>query len=144
MNVSQVGVDLVKKWEGCKLKAYKDVGGVWTIGWGYTGPEVKEGLEWSQSQANMALIARLNTIARILSNGCVVPMLYQPQFDALCSFCYNVGITAFRGSTLLRKINQKDFKGAADELLRWNKVKGQPVAGLTHRREDERTLFLSA
>ena len=67
----------------------------------------------------------------------------QNQYDALCSFTYNVGIRAFIKSTLLKKINQNDFSGAANEFLRWNKVDGKPHPGLTDRREQEKNLFTS-
>lgn len=66
----------------------------------------------------------------------------QNQFDALVSFCYNVGQENLRNSTLLKKVNAKDFKGAADQFLRWNRAGGKVLAGLTKRRTDERKLFL--
>lgn len=143
MKISQKGIDLVKEFEGCVLKAYQDPAKVWTIGYGSTGPDIKEGVVWVQSQANMALVARLNAISSILSGGFIQPALTQNQFDALCSLCYNIGQSAFRGSTLIKKLNERDFSGAADEFLRWDKVKGVANKGLARRRAAERAFFLS-
>ena len=142
MIASQKCLDLIKSFEGCKLQAYQDQGGVWTVGYGSTGPQIGPGTVWSQSMANMALVSRVNAIASILE-GCIVPSLTQGQFDALVSLCYNIGQGAFRGSTLLRLLNQRDYAGAADQFLVWDKVKGQVNPGLLNRRNAERELFLS-
>lgn len=141
MRVSEDGLALLRRFEGLRLKAYQDQGGVWTVGYGATGPGIQQGTEWSEAQAEEQLQHRCEAISSILS-GCVKPMLAQHQFDALVSFCYNVGQGAFRGSTLLRKLNQRDFPGAADEFLRWDKVHGVPTPGLAKRRAAERDLFL--
>lgn len=140
MKASQAAIDLIKQFEGLRLQAYQDQKGVWTIGFGYTGPEVHQGLVWTEAQANMALVSRVNAIASILS-GCIVPLLNQDQFDALVSLCYNIGQGAFRGSTLLRLINQRDFDEAADEFLKWDHVDGQVNPGLLSRRVEEMHLF---
>lgn len=146
MQASQTALDLIKQFEGCILTAYLDQRGIPTIGYGHIGPDVHIGLTWTQSQANMALVARVNAIANIL-NGCIVPILTQNQFDALVSLCYNIGQGSFRGSTLLRLLNQRDMAGAADQFLVWDKITVGGVKvldqGLLNRRQAERELFLS-
>lgn len=143
MQASNQCLDLIKQWEGCRLSAYKDQAGVWTIGYGSTGPGIDEGTVWSQSQANLALIVRVNAIASILSSGCIVPILKQSQFDALVSLCYNIGQGAFRGSSLLKAVNLRQYPEASDLFLQWDNVHGQVNQGLLARRQAERALFLS-
>ncbi|WP_312069487.1 lysozyme, partial [Acinetobacter sp.] len=75
-------------------------------------------------------------------NNLVKVPLSQNQFDALVSLTYNIGSTAFKNSTLLKKLNAKDYAGAADQFLRWNKGGGKVLKGLVRRREAERALFL--
>ena len=99
MKVSDNGLALIKKFEGCRLTAYADVGGVWTIGWGQTGPDVVEGLTITQAQADARLRAEVDRFAEGVLSGLKVPV-NQNQFDALVSFAYNVGLGAFRSSTL--------------------------------------------
>jgi lysozyme len=143
VKASQKAIDLVKQFEGLRLEAYRDTRGIWTIGYGHTGPEVRQGSVWTESQANLALVSRINAIAGILT-GCIVPLLTQGQFDALVSLCYNIGQGAFRGSTLLKKLNQRDFTGAGAEILRWDhNHDGSVCPGLLRRREAEQELFLS-
>ena len=142
MKTSQRGIDLIKSFEGLRLEPYKDQAGVWTCGYGFTGPEVKQGVAWTLKQAEDALAGRIRAIDGILAKA-IVPRLTQNQWDALVSLCYNIGQGAFRGSTLLRLVNQRDFPGAAEEFLKWDHVGGVVNAGLLKRRQVERALFLS-
>jgi len=132
---------MIKKWEGCKLKAYKDGGGVWTIGWGHT-KGVKENDTCTQEQADTWLQQEANEVAFGILSVTHVP-LSENQLTALVSFVYNVGLTAYINSTLLKMLNQSNYQGAADQLLRWCKDNGKEVKGLLNRRKDERELFLS-
>ena len=132
---------MIKKWEGCKLKAYKDGGGVWTIGWGHT-KGVKENDTCTQEQADEWLQQESNEVAFGILSVTQVP-LSENQLTALVSFVYNVGLTAYINSTLLKMLNQSNYQGAADQLLRWCKDNGKEVKGLLNRRKDERELFLS-
>ena len=132
---------MIKKWEGCKLKAYKDGGGVWTIGWGHT-KGVKENDTCTQEQADNWLQEESNEVAFGILSVTQVP-LSENQLTALVSFVYNVGLTAYINSTLLKMLNQSNYQGAADQLLRWCKDNGKEVKGLLNRRKDERELFLS-
>lgn len=139
MNISQNGIDLIKKFEGCRLTAYKCPSGVYTIGYGHTNG-VKKGQRISQRQAE----AYLREDVKKFENGVnkyVSAPLNQNQFDALVSFCFNCGLTAFKDSTLRKKLNAKDYAGAGKELLRWNKANGVILDGLKRRRNAEKVLF---
>jgi lysozyme len=149
MYLSQVGFDFIKHFEGLRLKAYRDGGGVWTIGYGHT-KTAKPGMTISQEWAEKLLIEDVWFFERGVETLVTVD-LSQPQFDALVSFSFNVGLDqdddltaeGLGDSTLLRKLNGLDYIGAAEEFLRWNKDNGKVVAGLTRRRKAERDLFLS-
>uniref|UniRef100_UPI00307ACC8F lysozyme n=1 Tax=Zhenhengia sp. TaxID=2944208 RepID=UPI00307ACC8F len=145
MNISKVGLDLIKSFEGCQLKAYKCPAGVWTIGWGTTEPingiKPHEGMIITQQQADELLIKNLKGYENAV-NKYVTYSINQNQFDALVSFAYNCGNGALKTSTLLKKLNAGDVQGAANEFLRWNKANGKVLNGLTRRRQAERKLFL--
>jgi lysozyme len=137
--------ELLKESEGLELKAYLDPVGIWTIGYGDTGPDVVKGLVITKEQAEERLEKRLVEFEGYV-NKWVKVVINQNQFDALVSFVYNVGPANFRTSTLLRLLNLTHYQGAADQFPRWNKgrVNGELVVlnGLTTRREEERKLFL--
>lgn len=141
MNTSQSGIEAIKDYEGVRLKAYDDGVGVWTIGVGHTAG-VKRGDVITMDQVDEFLRADLEDAERAVNARVIVP-LSQGQFDALVSFVFNLGAGAFIASTLLRKLNARDYDGAADELLRWNKAGGRVMAGLTKRRVSERMMFLT-
>lgn len=139
MKTNDKGLNLIKDFEGCRLKAYLCPAGVWTIGYGHT-QGVKPDMVITQLDAERFLRQDLKRFEDAIST-LVKVSLTPNQFSALVSFVYNVGINAFKNSTLLRKLNQKDYKGAANELLRWDKVNGKPLLGLTKRRIAEKDLF---
>lgn len=155
MRTSAEGIALLHHYESCRLAAYPDPGSVdghpWTIGWGHTGKEVKRGLVWTQAQADAAFVQDLAATEAGVQRLVKVP-LSQGQFDALVSFAYNVGLDENRNgkaeglgeSTLLRKLNAKDYAGAAEQFLVWNKNDGVVMYGLTRRRTAERALFLGS
>jgi lysozyme len=128
--------------EGFKTKAYRDSVGVWTIGVGHTSaagePKVTPGLVISKAQVDEILSRDLVQYERAVHDAVCAP-LTQGQFDALVSFCFNVGIGGFKGSTVVKRVNSGDYKGAADALLLWNKPK--EIGG---RRKSERAQFLAA
>jgi len=139
---SEEGLALTKGFEGLRLTAYQDVAGVWTIGYGHTGPEVVSGMTISEAEAEALLLADLaEAIACV--NQAVTGALSQCQFDALVDFCFNAGRGNFLNSTLLRKLNLGDVAGAAAQLGLWIHAGGKVVAGLVRRRKAEATLFLS-
>lgn len=136
------GLDLTGDAEGLRLKAYQDTGGVWTIGYGHTGKDVYPGLVITRERA-LELLAQDVTEASAAVNRLVTwPKLTQEMFDALVDFTFNVGTTAFKTSTLLRKLNAGEIEEAASELRRWNKDNGRVIPGLSKRRNQERALFL--
>lgn len=136
-------IDLIKQFEGCVLTAYPDIRGIWTIGWGTTGPGIQEGLTITQATADAMLVGHIREVAldvtplvRLIPN--------QNQFDAIISLAYNIGVGAFKSSTLLKCLLNRQFDLAADEFLKWDHSGGQVIAGLFNRRTAERSLFLQA
>lgn len=140
MKTSNNGINLIKKYEGCILIAYKCPSDCWTIGYGHT-KNVKSGMAITKAQAESYLKQDLVAFENAVNKYVKVP-LTQNQFDALVSFSFNCGAGALKTSTLLKKLNKKDYDGAADEFLKWNKSNGKVLSGLTKRRKDERSLFL--
>lgn len=148
MKTSISGIKFIKSWEGVLLKSYKCPAGVWTIGYGSTyyenGNKVKEGETITLDRAEKLLLFEVGKIeAEINSMGL---NLNQPQFDAIVSFCFNVGMGAFKRSTLLKKIKKQP--GAVDirtEFLKWNKIRtaaGLVISkGLSRRRVAEGNLY---
>ena len=142
MIISQDGLDFIKLAEGCVLKAYQDSVGIWTIGVGHT-KGVCEGQVITQGMANSLLEDDLQEVYACIDVKVRVP-LTQPQFDALCSFIFNLGCGAFSASTLRRKLNDGDYEGAAGEFKRWVHGGGRVLPGLVKRREGEAIMFASA
>lgn len=140
MKTSPTGISFIEAWEGCKLTAYQDIVGIWTIGVGHTGPEVVRGKRITQAEADAILAADLVRFERAINAEVKVP-LTQNQFDALVSLAFNIGVGAFSKSTLLRKLNAHDFVGAAKAFLSWNRAGGKVSNGLTKRREAEMNVF---
>lgn len=144
MKTSANGINLICGFEGLRLKAYDDGVGVWTIGYGTTiinGVKVKKGDTCTESQAEQYLRNDLVVFENAINRLVKVP-LNQNQFDALASFTYNLGEGNLSKSTLLKKLNAKDYKGAAAEFPKWNKAGGRVLAGLVKRRKAEMELFL--
>lgn len=144
MRTSINGIQVMHYFENCELVAYPDPGSAdglpWTVGWGSTGVGIGPGTVWTQTQADNRFVDDLQRFEGSVAAIVHVP-LSQGQFDALVSFAYNLGVTALMGSTLLRMLNGLDYKGAADQFVRWNKNNGKPMRGLTRRRAAEAALF---
>ena len=142
MNIGKQGLDLIKRFEGLELDAYMPTPiDVPTIGYGHT-KTAKMGMKITERGAEELLKQDLAWVEKAVNKHATVP-LTQPQYDALCSFVYNLGATNFRRSTLLKRLNEGKYVEAADELLRWNKQGKKVLRGLTRRREAERALFMS-
>lgn len=129
-------------WEGLLTTAYRDSGGVLTIGYGHTGPDVYEGQTITKAKA-LALLARdLRTAAGAVDRNVKVRLTTRERIAAI-SFTFNVGEGGLQSSTFLRKLNEGDRKGAADALLLWVRdANGTVLLGLQRRRRLERWLFL--
>lgn len=141
MRTSAAGRRLIKEHEGEKLTAYVCPAGVLTIGVGHTGKDVKPGMTITAEESDKLLQSDLQSAEQAVIRMVKVAIT-QNQFDALVSFVFNVGAGAFRSSTMLRLLNDRDYFGTADEFPRWNKGGGKVLPGLTKRRAAERALFL--
>lgn len=146
MHVSPSGVDLICNFEGLRLKAYDDGVGVWTIGFGTTkypnGIRVKKGDTCTLDQAKAYMQNDLKSFEQTV-NKAVTVQLNQNQFDALVSLAYNIGTNAFSKSTLVKKLNANDIRGAADQFDVWVNAGGKRMQGLVNRRAREKALFIS-
>lgn len=143
--VNAATIALIKRNEGCRLEAYQDSVGVWTIGYGHTGPEVVRGLMWTQAQADNCLLLDLdkfqNGVDDLLAGHADTS---DNEFGAMVSLAYNIGLGNFAHSSVLRFHNSGDKPAAADAFLMWNKAGGEVLEGLDRRRREERTLYLTA
>lgn len=125
----------IATWEGYSDVSYRDIVGVWTIGFGTTGG-VKPEQKITPVQALQRKISDMEKFEGAIKQ-CVKVPLYQYEYDSYLSLAYNIGSGAFCGSTLVRKLNASDYLGACKEILRWNRAGGQIVRGLDNRRKDE-------
>lgn len=145
MQISPNGISKLKSEEGEKLTGYKDSRGIPTIGVGHTGTvdgkPVAVGMIITKEKSTELLLSDLKWVEKSIADNVKVP-LSQNQYDALCSLIFNIGASAFSGSTVLRKLNAKDYSGAADAFLMWKKA-GKDLNILLPRRQRERALFLS-
>lgn len=156
MQTSETGLDLIKSFESCKLKAYPDPktgGAPWTVGWGATGPDIGPLTVWTQQEADERLAQDVAEREEMVDRAVRVPMT-QGQFDAMVSIVFNVGAGSSkkdgiiwlkdgRPSTLLRMLNDGDYDGCADQFLRWISPGSTVENGLKRRRTAERMLFLT-
>lgn len=140
--ISQSGINLIKEFEGLRLKKYKDAVGKLTIGYGHLVlPSERFDRPLTQSEAEDLLQSDLKIFEGGI-NQYVTVNINQNQFDALMSFAFNLGLANLKRSTLLRLLNLGKYAEAADQFLRWNKAGGRVLPGLTRRRAAERDLFL--
>lgn len=130
---------VIKEFEGCRLTSYRCPAGVWTIGWGATGPDIVEGLTWTQQQADARLVADARRFAVGVAR--IFPGATATQAGALTSWAFNVGLGAAEQSTAARRWAAGD-RAIGDELLKWTKAGGRDLPGLVRRRAAERDLFL--
>ena len=148
MQISEVGLNLIKSFEGCKLSPYLDSAKIPTIGWGTVYYEDGSRVSMddnaiSQERADQLLLFEVNSKTRTLNVLIKVPV-NQNQFDAICCWTYNVGQGAAASSTLLRLLNANaDINTVAAEFLKWDKAGGVVVPGLLRRRTAEQQLFLT-
>jgi GH24 family phage-related lysozyme (muramidase) len=143
VNLSENGLNLIKKFEGCRLRSYRDVANILTIGYGHTGPDVTENMQITSEEAEALLRKDIQRFEHGVATAVKVK-LNQNEFDALVSFSFNVGLSAFGSSTLLRLLNDNtDRKVVASEFLKWCKADGVVIEGLKRRREEEKKVFLT-
>lgn len=143
MTATELAAAIIREFEGLSLKAYPDPasgGDPWTIGYGATGTGIRPGVQWSLAQAE----ARLASDIQRFMDGVSALLKIRPtdsQLAAMTSLAFNVGLSAFAKSTLLRKFNAGDVRGAAAEFGRWVYASGKKMRGLERRRAAERKLF---
>lgn len=140
MKTSIKGINLIKEFEALRTEAYKCPAGVWTIGYGHTS-NVRKGQVINELCAETFLAIDLQKCEYAINTSVTVP-LNQNQFDALASFIFNVGVGAFQKSTLLKKLNNSDYTGAADKFDEWIYSNKKISQGLINRRKKEKDLFL--
>lgn len=142
MTISESGIVFIKHQESCRLNAYRDIGGVWTIGWGSTG-NVHAGDTLTQEQADALFLQDLQPIVAALNKWLTWPTVRQCEFDAFCSFTFNLGIGALESSTVLKRYNYQGPVGDTSEaFLWWDEVNGKPDEAILERRKREQSMFL--
>jgi len=141
VKISQEGLSLIKRFEGCRLEAYKCSANVLTIGYGHTGG-VKETDTITQPEADELLEKDVAKFEKYVSSNVKVE-LNQSQFDALVAWTFNLGVGNLRESTMLKKLNKADYTSVPNEMKRWNKAGGKTLDGLIRRRNAEALLFQS-
>lgn len=137
--MATTAIDLIREFEGCRLVAYQDIGGVWTIGWGHTGKDVHEGLTITIQTAEELLgadIAEAQHLLKLYS-----PSLAGGALDAITDFVFNLGSGTYRTSTLRSLVNAERWAEVKVELLKWDHVHGKVVPGLLRRRQAEAALI---
>lgn len=141
MEYSKTGLALTERFEGCRLVAYQDVTGVWTIGYGHTF-QVKPGMTCTQAEADAWLETDIQFAAHCVNRAVKVP-LTQGEFDGLVDFVFNVGCGNFEGSMLLMMLNAGEYSQAAAQFARWDKAGGKELAQLLARRQAEEAEFMA-
>ena len=143
--ISPHGLAKLKQWEGLKTKAYKDAGGVWTIGYGHTAtagePKPRAGMVITPAEAERILLKDLVQYEAAIENNVKVK-LTDNQFAALVSFVYNIPLASFKKSTLLKKLNAGNYDAVPTELMKWTKAGGKKLQGLVNRRRAEGYLWM--
>lgn len=141
-DISEKGLDFIKSWEKFIPKVYKDAAGLPTIGYGHLLKNGERFTTITEPEAVHLMKQDLGPMLRSVVTRVNIE-LTQHQFDALCSFCYNVGIGAFQKSTLLKLINQSKLTEAATEFSKWVKAGGKTLLGLKRRRDAEKKMFMN-
>jgi len=139
MKISQEGLSLIKKFEGCELEAYKCAAGVWTIGYGST-KGVKEGDTLTKEETDNLLLHEMDEYEGYVLEAVEMP-LSQHQFDAIVSWTFNLGPSNLKASTMLKVLNKGNYEDVPAQIKRWNKAGGKVLEGLIRRREAEALLF---
>ena len=146
MNLSVEGINLIKRFEGVRSRPYRCSAKLWTVGVGHLIGDGKSlpdswNRTFTEKEINALLIRDLNRFERGIRMYIKVP-LRQCEYDALCSFAFNLGLGTLQRSTLRQKINRNDKEGAAKEILKYCRAGGKIIKGLQIRREAEYKMFL--
>lgn len=142
MKTLEILLPLIKESEGCSLKSYQCPAGIWTIGYGQTGPEVCKGLTWTQAHADKMLAAMAQTaLAQALHASPTLSVESAGRQAAIADFIFNLGIGSYLKSTLKLRVDQSNWASAQTEIKKWDKAGGKVLAGLTTRRNKEAALM---
>jgi lysozyme len=145
MQTSPEGRAYIERKEGLRLHAYQDIAGVWTIGYGHTGPEVGPGVVWTKEQCDEALTVRLGGEFEPAVNAvCGDVPTTQGQFDAMVSLAYNIGAPGFSRSEVAKLHRQHSYDRAADAFEHWDHVNGRVNEALHQRRVEEGQMYMDA
>ena len=142
MQAAQKLAGLIRQFEGCRLKAYKCPAGVWTCGWGSTGPDVTEATAWTQAEADKRMEADATKFLNGILKLSPILKAHPNKLAAVADFAYNVGIGAYGKSTLRKMVDSEQWEAAVVEFRKWTKGGGKVLPGLVKRREAEVALFL--
>ena len=144
MSDLEILIKLIKDSEGCKLSAYQCPAGVWTIGYGCTGTDIKKGLTWTQAQADAELnILAHDVLRKAMKASPSLVIAPASKLIAIADFIFNLGIGNYTKSTLKKYIDQSNWLAASGEIKKWDKAGGVALKGLTIRRKKESELLLS-
>jgi lysozyme len=143
MRISSVGKNLIKSYEGCRLRAYLCPAGVWTIGYGSTGPHVYKGKVITKAEADALLDKDLVRFEKGVLQGVAPAIPNQNEFDAMVSLAFNIGVAAFKKSSIARQFKLGNKAKAANAFSLYVKGGGKVLPGLVRRRAEEKALFLT-
>lgn len=141
MRLNDAGLGLLKEFEGCRLTAYRDAGGIWTIGYGHTGPDVRRSLTITQQEADALLRYDVQRFERAVDAATRGGRTTENQFSAMVCLAYNIGEGAFRRSTVLKQHQKGNYRLAEAAFMMWVKVGKRTLRGLVRRRNAERKLY---
>jgi lysozyme len=143
MSALEILLKLIRDSEGCKLTAYQCPAGVWTVGYGYTGTDIKKGVCWTQEKADECLlVTAMGVLNQAIKASPILATANMEKQAAIADFIYNLGIGNYSKSTLKKQVNAGNWLAASSEIKKWNKAAGKELKGLIVRRQKEADLLL--
>ena len=144
MSALEILLKLIRDSEGCKLTAYQCPAGVWTVGYGYTGTDIKKGVCWTQEKADECLlVTAMGVLNQAIKASPILETANMEKQAAIADFIYNLGIGNYSKSTLKKQVNAGNWMAASSEIKKWNKAAGKELKGLTIRRQKEAALLMA-
>ena len=143
MSALEILIKLIKDSEGCKLTSYQCPAGVWTVGYGYTGTDIKKGVCWTQEKADECLlVTAMGVLNQAIKASPILETANMEKQAAIADFIYNLGIGNYSKSTLKKQVDAGNWLAASSEIKKWNKAAGKELKGLIVRRQKEADLLL--
>jgi lysozyme len=143
MSALEILLKLIRDSEGCKLTAYQCPAGVWTVGYGYTGKDIKKGVTWTQEKADECLlVTAMAVLDRAIKYSPILATANMKKQAAIADFIYNLGVGNYSKSTLKKQVDAGNWMAASSEIKKWNKAAGKELKGLTIRRQKEAALLM--